>query len=106
MNDKEFSKLANIEIIEVEQAQATFIINGVPQPNVVKVKRYVLKCPVCGRVIYLFEDQKLSYLDITRLVTKDEDKLFEITKYCPKCGQKLSYKRDVYNPEEVVNQEN
>ena len=106
MNDKEFSKLANIEVVEFEQEQATVIINGVPQPNIVKVKRYALTCPVCKRIIYMFDDPILSYLDITRVITKDEDKLFEIAKYCPECGQKLSYKRDVYNPEEVVNPEN
>ena len=95
MEEKEFEKLA--ELVVRHKEVATMIINGVPaQTQTIPVCLVV--CPVCGEVIYEFQagipavEANKALLD-----TQAQEALSHIAHYCPKCGQKLTYKREIIN---------
>ncbi len=93
MDESKISKLAKLRR-EVKQV-ATIVINGEPQ-GYQEVEYYHLVCPSCGRVITEFQPG-LSELDIIKgLTEKDtQEALYKMNAYCPSCGQKLSYDREV-----------
>jgi len=80
MNNKEFPQLIRIDTIDRQQV----IINN----NVVQMKETILKCPVCGGILYSF-GKEVELLSAKLYVSKDES--FKEIKYCHYCGQKLNF---------------
>ena len=93
MNTKEIKELVNIHL-EVREEQ--YNING--QIQVIKTEVYSLTCPECGRKIL---EGGSSRLEVLNILNTESDELYKRAKYCPECGQKLSYDAGVIEREET-----
>ena len=89
----EISKLAELKTFTKEVA--TMIINGQAM-NPQTIEQQVLVCPSCG---YTLQEFQLGYtaadINGALLDKQTQDALYSLHSYCPHCGQKLSYDREV-----------
>lgn len=92
-NDIEIGKLA--ELKTVEKQVATMVFNGQPI-NTQTIKQCVLVCPTCGHVLMEFNSGYEEVIILKALTDEQAQKeLYKTHAYCPHCGQKLSYDREV-----------
>lgn len=85
---RDHGQLVDIKRVQSNQVQ---IING---QQVIQYN-YCLCCPVCGKIIYVFDEPGLTELDIQKVCADQVAQLHEIAEYCSGCGQKLLYKREI-----------
>lgn len=93
MDEYRLKKLVNVKTVTKDIPVA--IINGqITQTQ--QVDTVVLTCPSCGNIIQAFKDG-LDIADVNKaLVTEElQNELYKVAKYCPQCGQALSYDRSV-----------
>lgn len=89
----EISKLA--ELKTVKKQIATMVING-QSMNPQTIEQQVLVCPSCGYTLQEFQPgYTAADINGALLDKQTQDALYSLHSYCPHCGQKLSYDREV-----------
>lgn len=92
MDHKEFSQGAIIQ--EVKVPSQTVSVNGVEQVLQYTIQKFIC-CPSCNKTLFnLGNIPKNLYNEI------DSDELYNKIKYCPHCGQKLSYDFDIIDSDD------
>ena len=89
-----------VSVSETNVVVQQMIVNGEAQN--VTAKAFAITCPSCGRVIYQFDPNIPRMICIAQTAKNRED-LTKHFRYCPECGQKLSYEFDFIEGE-VVNE--
>ena len=93
MEDKEIEMVASL--VSLSKEVATMIINGIPAQTQT-VTNCAVVCPVCNKTIYEFP-QGVDRLEAIKILTREDAQtaLNMIARYCPGCGQKLTYRREI-----------
>lgn len=99
MEEKEFSKLVNIDTIQVP-AQV-MIINGQRVEQGTQ-EIFILKCPVCNNTIQQFNQGNINRVDIIKFVCNNKDTLNDSIKYCPNCGQRINFNYEIIEADFTV----
>jgi hypothetical protein len=85
INEKEISQV--VGITAMENPNQSVMVNG----QVVIGKSFVLHCPLCGRVVYSFDNPGITLPQVIQACHDNNAKLLDIATYCSKCGQRLNY---------------
>lgn len=89
INHKEISQV--VGITAMENPNQSVMVNG----QVIMGKSFVLHCPICGRVVYSFDQPGITIAQVLQACKDNKAKLLDIATYCSHCGQKLNYDADV-----------
>lgn len=87
INEKEISKLVAIKDIETQDQNP---MTG----QVLTYKKSAILCPSCSYTLYKF-NQTLPYLAIVKVIAENLENFKNDLAYCPHCGQKLNFEREV-----------
>lgn len=89
MKNKELKKCVKIKAQESEEVVQQVVINGQLQERKEKVRKTVIYCPECGRVI--IDAGNASEADALLFCSERSDELENTFKYCSGCGQRLDF---------------
>ena len=86
-----YSRLVDLKVAHKDVA--TMIVNGVAQQTH-KVSFVVMTCPNCGKILYSMPEG-FSLVDVSKMLASGSEGLEGLINYCPDCGQKLRFKREI-----------
>lgn len=95
-SDWEHNLAKLVELKEIVEEKPTMVVNGQIQ-EVAEVRYFALVCPVCGDILYSYPP---GYPEAPIMISMSDPEVVQalidhVAEYCPKCGQKLSYKREI-----------
>lgn len=93
-----FGKLVDLKVATKEVA--TVVINGVAQQTQ-KVSYVVMTCPNCNKILYQLPDG-VDLVEANKMLIQDAEGLNGLINYCPNCGQKLNFKRELVSEQKEV----